>query len=658
MTPSCFFPGTKVRSGGIVLLTVMACLLYTNVRAQTHESPLKLPSEINNAPSFDKALAYFRKYGFEANLDKSYSQEHIDSMLYQFKDWSAAKGTKLQQLLGRTYHFYRFIENDGELIREGNELQTFREIRESHEYLEILQFLYNAYFRTEQYNEILQLIPVFYAEKARSGNITANELDRKNYDIATIYFHIKNYSEAIRHFNFYLNTPVRKNLFDRASVYNDIADSYSKENKADSAIFYYNLALKNIDLYREDAQTRFSAAYRSYFRDLVLAGRELIEGEKGNYDRALPLFFKVLAGSIRANEQPIVMFSYYNIASILYRKNDPTGALVYLDSLFAVLKAFNNNEYFVKGSDLAGQCYLLRNEPAIANDYFRRSMRFRDSVEQKKAAYSYSTALVKLKNKLSEDELAGARRDIAESGRIVFLQRMGLLLLAGLLLIIFGLGYNQYQNKKRIARQNLLISNSLREKELLLREIHHRVKNNLQIVSGILQLQSTKHRSPEVLAMVKESQYYIESMSMVHHLLYLNDNFSAIEIRSYLQKLGSLIIGSSAIKLEIASEQILLSNNAAIPLGLMYCELLLNSLKHAFSGDNGHIAVSFTQIENGAFTFIYNDNGKGLPEDFNLAGCNTLGLKLVKMLAEEMNADIVMGKGEGMKLTVVFKDLA
>jgi two-component system sensor kinase len=189
------------------------------------------------------------------------------------------------------------------------------------------------------------------------------------------------------------------------------------------------------------------------------------------------------------------------------------------------------------------------------------------------------------------------------------------------------------------------ISSALAEKEVLLREIHHRVKNNLQIISSLINLQSKRLDDDEVLYIFKKNQNRIHSMAMVHEKLYQSENLTQINLSEYIQDLVRAIyrsydLSTSDIMINIDENEILIDINTAIPLGLIINELVNNSLKHAFpNGDHGMIEVQLTKDGN-RLNVIYSDNGVGLPQNMDLDKTNTLGLKLIKILTEQMNGQV------------------
>lgn len=196
------------------------------------------------------------------------------------------------------------------------------------------------------------------------------------------------------------------------------------------------------------------------------------------------------------------------------------------------------------------------------------------------------------------------------------------------------------------------ITASLKEKEVLLKEIHHRVKNNLQIISSLLNLQSNSlpdSRSREIL---QESRNRVTAMALIHEKLYEDKNLSKVSFKKYLEQLVNFLINvykheSKKITVDFDIEDVSLSLDLSIALGLIINELISNSLKHAFD-DNDKAVIEIRLVtENKLLCLEIKDNGKGMPEDFNLNKTESLGLQLVISLVEQHDGTINLEKNNG-----------
>jgi PAS domain S-box-containing protein len=216
--------------------------------------------------------------------------------------------------------------------------------------------------------------------------------------------------------------------------------------------------------------------------------------------------------------------------------------------------------------------------------------------------------------------------------------------------------------RKRAEEQ---IRASLREKEVLLKEIHHRVKNNLQVISSLLNLQARYSKNKEVMNILRESQDRIDSMALVHEKLYQSREIARIDFADYLYNLtDSLLISygvkSNDIVLNLDVDNVLIGVDTAIPCGLIVSELVSNSLKYAFtSGGKGEIRVELHSHDRDNFTLIVGDDGIGFPENLDFKKTESLGLQLVCTLTEQLDGwiELTRNKSRGTEFRIFFSEL-
>ncbi|MBN2721014.1 MAG: PAS domain S-box protein [Proteobacteria bacterium] len=207
-----------------------------------------------------------------------------------------------------------------------------------------------------------------------------------------------------------------------------------------------------------------------------------------------------------------------------------------------------------------------------------------------------------------------------------------------------------------------MIRSSLREKEVLLKEIHHRVKNNLQVISGLLNLQSYFIDDPGVKAIYRDGQNRIQAMSMIHEELYQREDLSFISIHHYLRDLSQTLLASylmekDQIRLLLDLEEVDVVLDTAVPCGLIVNELISNSLKHAFPGGRrGAIQVHFTRSGSNRFTLSVSDDGVGLPPDFDPACARSMGIQLVRILSEQLGGELKFFSEGGSSFRVEFNE--
>jgi PAS domain S-box-containing protein len=204
--------------------------------------------------------------------------------------------------------------------------------------------------------------------------------------------------------------------------------------------------------------------------------------------------------------------------------------------------------------------------------------------------------------------------------------------------------------RKRAEEQ---IKNSLQEKETLLKEIHHRVKNNLQIISSLLYLQSSALVDPVARQALRESQDRVQSMGLVHEQLYRSSNFSAVDFGEHLKEIAANIAGSYGamnprVRVETELESVAVDLDLAIPVSLIFNEILTNAFKHAFPRERaGKIDVAFHRDGSDNLVLRVSDDGVGLPENLDWETAPSLGLKIVRNLTEQIHGDLYAQSAAG-----------
>jgi two-component sensor histidine kinase len=239
-----------------------------------------------------------------------------------------------------------------------------------------------------------------------------------------------------------------------------------------------------------------------------------------------------------------------------------------------------------------------------------------------------------------------------------------------LLLITIGLLYNRYRLKQRnhaklelkekeINQKNLNLRHLLDEKEWLLKEIHHRVKNNLQTVISLLNSQSAYLDNDMALSAIKNSQHRIHSMSLIHQKLYNSENIATINMPNYIRELVEYLKDSFSlgqrIRFEVKVDPLELDVAQAVPLGLILNEAITNSIKYAFPNDlTGMIYVKLEAIEGNRYLLTISDNGIGTATDFTETKANSFGMSLIKGLSDDLEAKFTMENNNGTILKIEF----
>ena len=216
-----------------------------------------------------------------------------------------------------------------------------------------------------------------------------------------------------------------------------------------------------------------------------------------------------------------------------------------------------------------------------------------------------------------------------------------------------------FVNKKKVSEKlkdkNIIIEKTLGEKDVLLREIHHRVKNNLQIISSLLNMQNRYLSDDKSKEIVTESQNRIKSMSLIHQKLYQEENLTGIETKEYFKELiESLMLSygveNTNVKFDINIDNILLDIDTAIPLGLILNEILSNTFKYGVDKENGRFLFDFKETNKEELNILIKDNGPGIPDGFDIKKSKSYGMKLIQSLSKKLKAEIEFKNNNGLEI--------
>lgn len=317
--------------------------------------------------------------------------------------------------------------------------------------------------------------------------------------------------------------------------------------------------------------------------------------------------------------------------------------------------------YYDKISDFENQAF-----------YLKKNVRLRDSLE----IYESSINKQRLAATIGQEEVNASRLMLNRSKLEIEQARIDMqaqderinLVLISLVFTLLGFAGLVYaylksiKNQRLIAEQKHIIENSLVEKDSLLKEIHHRVKNNLQMVSSLLSLQTKNTRSKAAIEALEEGKSRVKAMALIHQKLYQNDDLSVIEMQGYIESLVNSIQsvfkkGGHNINITIDAEGVELDIDRAIPFGLILNELVSNSFKYAFpdDDDDGKIYIHLRKNGDQGF-FEYTDNGIGLPEDSEERASSSMGIRLMNRLVNQLQSTLNTDKTtEGVRFWFNFK---
>lgn len=329
-------------------------------------------------------------------------------------------------------------------------------------------------------------------------------------------------------------------------------------------------------------------------------------------------------------------------------------------------------ENVLKKNRLLASYYDKTQKFERASEYYKKNMRIRDSVEENQSnLWEQQLAAVVGEDKANAKRMMEEQREALEKSKTDMIAKDEKISLVFISLIFTLLGFaglvyaylKSIKNQRLIAEQKHIIENSLVEKDSLLKEIHHRVKNNLQMVSSLLSLQTKNTRSKAAIEALEEGKSRVKAMALIHQKLYQHDDLSVIEMQGYIESLINSVQsvykkGGHNINITIDAEDVELDIDRAIPFGLILNELVSNSFKYAFpkGEDDGKIYIHLRKIAEQDGFFEYTDNGVGLPEDTDERTNASMGIRLMNRLVNQLQSKLNIDKtAEGVRFWFNFK---
>ncbi len=313
-------------------------------------------------------------------------------------------------------------------------------------------------------------------------------------------------------------------------------------------------------------------------------------------------------------------------------------------------------------------CYKSLHQFDKALQFHEKYLKLKDSVfnkDKNKLLAEYQTKLDLLNKEVVIKELEDSKQKqllVNENISIENKQKQKSIyfLIIGIVIILSFL-YMLYKRNKANIILNKELNLSLKEREVLIREVHHRVKNNLQIISSLLNLQSENTEITNPKEILKISQSRIEAMSMIHENLYKSSKLSEINFKDYIENLCSYIgtsfsLTEKDIIIELDIDVVKIEIDQLVPCGLIINELVTNSIKHAFSNQKSKIIKINCKNKKGTVNIVISDNGKGIPSEFEIKKSNSLGLRLANGLAKQLMSNLVIENDIGFKASFEFKN--
>lgn len=599
------------------------------------------------------ALLFAQKEGkafVDSLLRKQEGQEFIKSVVTKLS--KTKEDTNKIMLLDALTFFYANIDPD-QGIKYG--MQALELSREAN-YKKYLPNIYGSigadYLQKSEYPKGLEYF--FMCLKIEEERNNKNRIQITLYNISSGYFNMGEYDKALEYANKALK--LSEELHDTISIASNLSNIgaiYSVKHNESKAFEYLFKALKVFEDHGDTAQAAGTMAHISstYF-------------DQKNYEQSLKYAFQALRineelGSkddMAVNLQDIGN-SYMNMANDtvenLKKGNTPVNN-VYLQKAI---------EYFKKGvaiSKEAGHLELVYSNDRHLSEAYELAGDYKDAINSYKEYVVIKDSIYSNDNKIKlakvetqrEAELKNEQIKTNKLEKELFIVGIGLLLAV---IIVVARNFIIQKNANKIKEQ------LLRQKDMLMKEIHHRVKNNLQVISTLLDLQLTNITDKDARNAMTESTARIRSISLIHQQLYQNENINTIEFSQFAKDLLHQVTSvyskeDQKITLKNNMPETFLDIDTAVPLGLILNELMTNSYKYAFTNANeGYIEITLKRDKD--YQLIYKDSGPGLPENMNISTFKGLGMRVIRSLSKQIGGAFSYLTDEKFFI-ITFKDIS
>lgn len=528
----------------------------------------------------------------------------------------------------------------------------------------ILDILDNNYAKLELYDKQIEIRRV-----KRELGLTDNVAF---YDI---YASLGQYRKAMRDYMTEEKKELKDDDYYGLAIYNNTIGNYLRQDKSTpTALSYFKKAEGLIKVFLSDVTNQHSdkeIADGRILNGIIIGNIGKCHVQLGEYEKAIPFLEEsreVIRKYNKSKFSSDIIENTLALAECYLKLDDYAKATDYLSDEMNPIKLDN----ILKRNRIYADYYFKTGDYQNSTVYLKKNIRIRDSID----ALASNIKNQQLTSVIEQDldnskktmeqqkaQLEASRKDIKARDDKISLVFVSLIFT---LIGFAGLVYaylKSIKNQRLIAEQKFIIENSLVEKDSLLKEIHHRVKNNLQMVSSLLSLQTKNTRSKAAIAALEEGKSRVKAMALIHQKLYQNDDLSVIEMQGYIESLINSIQsvykkGGHNINITIDAEGVELDIDRAIPFGLILNELVSNSFKYAFPHDdsNGKIYIHLRKIAGQEGFFEYTDNGIGLPEDTDERANSSMGIRLMNRLANQLQTSLNTDKtNEGVRFWFNFK---
>ncbi|MFT7615035.1 MAG: two-component sensor histidine kinase/tetratricopeptide (TPR) repeat protein [Ulvibacter sp.] len=433
-------------------------------------------------------------------------------------------------------------------------------------------------------------------------------------------------------------------------AYQNIAENYLGIESYEDALIYIE---KSLDLAK--------------ISDINLISMASLFNSKGNvlkhlkrYDESIDAYKQGNQICTELNHPGGMSATLANTSDVYMRKGDYKSALPFLKESYALAIEYGFNMNIIENLDNLSTIYRELNDFENALKYREQHQMVKDSVLSVEKDQITKDLSVKYETEKKETLIILQEEQLSRQNLIQMLSYGFAVLLILILLLLYKSYKDKQKNNDLLTSTNNQLEVKNQENELLLKEIHHRVKNNLQTISSLLSLQSESISDKGAFDAVQESKNRVTSMALIHQKLYQGENLAAIEMRDYFETIGKAIIESFGekaenISLKVEMKDVELDVDTAVPVGLITNELITNSIKHAFPNkQKGQILITLSQEENGLLKLNIADNGDAIASEPVVKKEKGFGTLLIQLLTTQLGGKLEKSTEEGTSTIILF----
>lgn len=655
---------SKLSHSHIRIFLFLILLLTDHLAFAQYSKIRQLKKHLDESPPqskerFDQTMELNELFASFPTSEEVSSQFVLDSLIPYGEEalvWAReySSPTHLASAQRLLVELYNFTNQRKKFLQLAGEMVSTNSFATREDKLLIYRMLAPIYLDIgyiEKFIELTEELSTIRRDLDEQKSLIVNEQSH----IAQAYYRLKDYKRARHHYQKALKVVEKgNNLLAVASISKNIGLTFSKEQNRDSASFYFTRALTILETQGTTEQGFGSSGYNQHFKNILEANLAMLEIHKGHYADAIIAVKKELASARTQHEQESVIEAHHKLGLLYYFKMSYAKALMHLDHALQIIRPqLDNTSLLLENWSIRYKILLASGRQGEGDRLYNQMMVVQDSMTSVArdniamvASIAYETN--KKEKALQEQKilLTLQQNEIAQNKQRQLTYTIGIIGMGGLLIVAYYFLQKSRKQKMKIEQQKQQLGKSLREKEILLKEVHHRVKNNLQVVSSMLARQGRNSNDAQVKKYMEEGQNRIRSMAMIHQQLYQTQDFENINLSEYT---GLLLANISAyfsleeqcIELETNVPALLFPVDVAVPYGLILNELVSNSYVYGFAGKTqGKIKVEVKEMTKNLYQLSVSDDGNGLPEDMEERSEKSLGINLVKGIAWQLRGKL------------------